>query len=233
MATPGRTAGFTLLEIIVAIAILAIVAGTVLPLGSSQRRTDQTDRVRAKLAAIESGLIHYRRDRGAFPPRLDDPTFLGPYCAAGIGNDGIRDDWSPTGDTLQYQVTAGVANVWSVGPVPIAGTPEQQSYAVDVQPSEVDAVIVTDQNVALTRTLLRDIVTRCWTSNARYQQYRYTSAYLGPFSYSRGRLRLPSSVRSTDYWGTRLRGHYYGFTMSSAGPDRIWSTADDLTEVMP
>jgi prepilin-type N-terminal cleavage/methylation domain-containing protein len=226
MATSNRCAGFSLLEIVVAIAILAVVAGAVLPLGSGQRRTDQTAKVRAKLARIEASLLAYRRNRGVFPTNLDDATFLGPYLAPGVGNDAIRDDWN-NGAIFQFQVVNGVAWAWSVGPIRSSAPGSLQSYSIAADPNELNFV-----SQDFMRARLREIVTTCWTRFSAYQRYRYTSSYIGPYSFSYSRLRF-SSTYSNDIWGTRLRGHYYGFTMGSAGPDRIWGTADDITEAMP
>ncbi len=228
MPRPPRQSGFTLLEVVVAIAILAIVAGTVLPLGSSQRRTDQTERVLDKLARIEQGMTRYRRDRGAFPASLSDATFLGPYFAAGIENDGIRDDWSPTGAALQYQVASDVAHVWSVGPVPISGPPDQQSYRIDVLPSEVNPLVVANP-VQTTRDLMTLIVNECYRINAAYVRSTLNHSYYRRYrALSYSRTRLPTTVPLTDAWGTTLQGHYFGFFVWSAGPDRRFNTTDDI-----
>ncbi|PID79492.1 hypothetical protein CSB20_10125 [bacterium DOLZORAL124_64_63] len=88
--------GFTLIEIVIAVAIVAIMAGTIAPLAFKEMisaREDATDR---ELAGLNKGLINFYEDTGRFPSEteglgalLEDPGVMGwggPYLGGGKGN---------------------------------------------------------------------------------------------------------------------------------------------------
>lgn len=119
---PGREAGFTLLELLVVLAILGLLAAIVGPqviryLGSSRT---QTAHVQAK--NIEAALELYKLDAGRYPTPEEglgalvkapasDPQWNGPYIAdAGALND-------PWGRPYQFKAPGdhGEVDVWSNG----------------------------------------------------------------------------------------------------------------------
>jgi len=123
---PARS-GFTLMEILIVLAILAVIIGLVLPnLIGSQR---QANIKAAKLAvkSVETALETYAVDHdGEFPSGgggLDillhssgnDPKWKGPYLK---GNKLPADPW---GNAIQYQSPGthqsdGSPDIWSMGP---------------------------------------------------------------------------------------------------------------------
>lgn len=67
-----RTAGFTLVEVLVVLIVLAILAAIVLPkfIGSSTRARES--RMKADLRLIREAIDRFHNDTGAFPARLSD-----------------------------------------------------------------------------------------------------------------------------------------------------------------
>ncbi len=92
---PGRT-GFTLMEVIVAVAIVAIMAGAVAPVVFKQINAARSEATTRELSSIEAGLLAYYEDTGRFPTEAQglnalvvDPGvagWKGPYVQTTGGN---------------------------------------------------------------------------------------------------------------------------------------------------
>ena len=95
----GRT-GFTLLEVIIAIAIIGIMLGAVAPMAHRQLVAAREDATRRELDRLRGALLAYYADVGAFPPESVGLAALvgiagpggwqGPYYESG-GDDPTRD----------------------------------------------------------------------------------------------------------------------------------------------
>lgn len=68
-------AGFTLLELLAVIAIIAVLSGMVIGVGRRASERGKTARARVELAAISTALEDYKRTYGDFP-RTDDEVQL-------------------------------------------------------------------------------------------------------------------------------------------------------------
>jgi general secretion pathway protein G len=121
----SRRAGFTLMEILIVLAILAVIIGLVLPnlLGSQKKANINAAKVQVN--AVEKALELYAVDHeGDFPGSLDalltlqgtDPKWKGPYLEKG------KVPADPWGNPIQYtfpgthQATSDRPDVWSMGP---------------------------------------------------------------------------------------------------------------------
>ncbi len=69
-----RVAGFTLVELLVLIAILGLLAGLVLPAVQSAREAARRTQCGNNLRQLGLGLTHYEAARRAFPPGVDSAT---------------------------------------------------------------------------------------------------------------------------------------------------------------
>jgi len=92
---PNRQ-GFTLMEIVIAVAIVAIMAGTIAPLAFREMISAREDATNRELAGLNKGLISFYEDTGRFPSEgeglaalLEDPGvtgWSGPYLGGGKGD---------------------------------------------------------------------------------------------------------------------------------------------------
>ena len=62
--------GFTLVELIIVMVILAALAGAVVPAFSANRNQARQARIRADLEALKSAMYVYRSDTGIFPATI-------------------------------------------------------------------------------------------------------------------------------------------------------------------
>ena len=120
-----RQRGFTLMEILIVLAILAVIIGLVLPnfLGAQERANK--DAAKVAVAGVEKAAdIYAAHHDGEYPPSIDalltspagDQKWSGPYLQRGQVP---RDPW---GNVLQYQYPGthqGAGNdrpdIWSMG----------------------------------------------------------------------------------------------------------------------
>jgi prepilin-type N-terminal cleavage/methylation domain-containing protein len=152
----ARRAGFTLLEAVIVIAILAILAG----LAVSQLAPVQDDAfiggARAELATLRDGCVRWSSDLGALPASLGDlasatppasvPAGLtswnpdlkrgwrGPYLTSGrrVGTTDLADPWDdPSGARRPYRYTpsGASATITSAGPDGVFGTADDLSVS--------------------------------------------------------------------------------------------------------
>lgn len=88
--------GFTLIEVVVAVAIVAILAGTIVPLAFKQMMRAKEDATRAELETINGALVEFYDDVGRLPTEaeglaalVNDPGvagWQGPYLTANGGS---------------------------------------------------------------------------------------------------------------------------------------------------
>lgn len=88
--------GFTLIEIIIAVAIVAIMAGTIAPLAFKEMISAREDATEKELAGLNRALVQFYEDTGRFPGEseglaalLEDPGvtgWSGPYLGGGQGD---------------------------------------------------------------------------------------------------------------------------------------------------
>ncbi len=101
-----KRTGFSLMEIIIALAVLSILFGTVAPLLMKFNEAMEKKQTLVEMQDIETGLLHYYRDTGRLPTgasgdELDiliaDTSsvagFNGPYLTASAGNAELKDAW--------------------------------------------------------------------------------------------------------------------------------------------
>ncbi|MHB9069241.1 MAG: type II secretion system protein [Sedimentisphaerales bacterium] len=86
--TGGIKNGFTLAELLTAIAIIAILIGVLMPALNMARKFASDTKQKAMLASIETGILMYKNDNGEYPPshgydKNNSPTYADyDYCGA-------------------------------------------------------------------------------------------------------------------------------------------------------
>ncbi|MEZ4387278.1 MAG: type II secretion system protein GspG [Candidatus Krumholzibacteriia bacterium] len=93
---PGGRAGFTLIEVIVAVAIVAVLAGAITPMVFRELMQAREEATERELAAISTGLVDFYTDTGRLPTEaeglgalVNDPGaagWQGPYVKSDRGN---------------------------------------------------------------------------------------------------------------------------------------------------
>jgi len=104
---PARMRGFTLLELLVVVAIIALLVGYVAPRYFSQVGKSEVGLARAQIDSLEKALDQYRLDTGRYPSTeqglaalqaqpANEPKWGGPYMRKAIPPD-------PWGQPYRYQ----------------------------------------------------------------------------------------------------------------------------------
>ena len=199
----SRQAGFSLIEMIIAITIMTIIAGAALPLASSMINSAATKATKAELEGLAEATTHYFSDTGALPgaivDMLVDPSvagWSGPYLG-GITTDVISgstsfevDGWSRV---YSVQVSGDVWTATSAGRDASLGTAD-----------DIDVVL----NVSYIRR--RVTLERLATINSAITRYNSAFAasdplpvgWSGAFAKLTSRGFLPaSSAYQLDGWG--------------------------------
>lgn len=212
---PRHSRGFTLLEMIVALAVLSILAATAMPLASALVQADKRQEVQRELAAIGDALEAHWFDRAAFPVALDSAGFYGTHLQPGVGSNGIEDPFG-AGQRYVYAVngTTGIATVHSRGENGVDNGAANEEFVVQVH-AAVPGLKKTWQRLRLIVELLADHI-------------EAGGSVAGSWPAVRAAIGLGAEFDS-DGFGTTFDWTAATHTLRSAGPDRTLGTADDIT----
>ncbi len=111
------TAGFSLIEMIVVIAIMAVLAGVAVPTVDLLQTRTRSNRTVDQMEVLKSSLDEYFVDHLGYPAQLDDLETDG-YISSSFGaGDAFLDGW---GNGFTYATTGTSAAVSSLGPDQVA-----------------------------------------------------------------------------------------------------------------
>lgn len=239
--TQRRAAGFTLIEIVVAIAILGILAGAVGPLVFRQLEAAREEATRRELAAIEDAIEDYHEDTGRFPADLaglvgDDGRtgWSGPYLGADwndpvaqVSNDGFERAYTyvlnpnvvPSGSADLIVASAGLNQSLDL---PSGGTWDLNDIA------NVDDIVVHISGRRLNRDKERATQAELEAlAEAARNHYRATSAFPAALTDLAGDY-LDTGLRNDalrDEWQTDYLASIQG--AGATAVLRIWSAGPD------
>jgi len=146
MKTPRSQSGFSLIEIVIVMAILAVLAGTMVPMVGKTATRGKIAETRAELAALPAAVSAYFEDVGSLPPSFTDleqnasaaAGWAGPYliailsASASTTSSLAMDAWN-----RNYAVSvtgASTLTVTSLGPNGATGGGDDIVQLVDVTP---------------------------------------------------------------------------------------------------
>jgi len=235
--------GFTLIEVIVAVAIVAVMAGAITPVVFRQVNEARRDATSSELSALQRGLLDFYADTGRFPSEAEGLTALvidpgvggwqGPYVEGGAQRlvDAIAADAFgrgyvfdvtpsvvPAGSVDVLVISAGVNRLVDAGrlnqPWNLAQTSDDLYVAVSAGP-------VLREKVAETQTELEALAAAC---RARFRDLAAFPAAPADLAGS----YLDAGYRNaalTDGWNTTYRfalvaGTAPSLRIISSGPDR-------------
>jgi type II secretion system protein G len=249
--------GFTLIEVIVAVAIVAVMAGALTPVVFRQINEARRDATSSELAAVQRGLLDFYEDTGRFPSEAEglaalvaDPGvggWQGPYVEGGaqrlveaIAADafgrGYVFDATPTvvpaGSVDLLVVSAGVNGLVDAGRL---NRPWNLALASDDLYVAVSAGPVLREKVAQTQAELEALAAAC---RARYRDLAAFPAapadLVGTYLDAGYRNAALSDGWNTAYRFVVVGGSAPSLRVVSSGPDRQDDAGgdDDLVVVV-
>jgi len=121
--TNNAREGFTLIEIVIAVAIVAIMAGSIAPFAFREITRTREDATSRELTVLHEGLLEFYDDTGRFPSEVEgllalvtDPGvtgWQGPYVGGGAGQQNTAvttDDW---GLSYRYDLSPTTSPVYA------------------------------------------------------------------------------------------------------------------------
>jgi prepilin-type N-terminal cleavage/methylation domain-containing protein len=212
MTTCDRQSGFTLLEVIIVLGVLGIVLGTAVPLAGAVVQADRRQEAVGELAELGKALDAYWFDRAAFPGSLTANDFFGVHLQPGPRNTAVLDAFA--NQEYRYSVAGGVATVYSLGENGVDDGANNEELVVRVH-AAVPGTRRTWMRLRIAVELLAEHI-------------ESGGSVAGDWPTVRASIGLGASY-DADGWGTTLQWTAATHTLTSAGPDQVFGTADDIT----
>lgn len=206
--------GFTLIELIIALAVLGLLLGTAVPLAGAVLQADRRQEAQRELAELGQALDAYWFDRAAFPASLAATDFLGTYVHPGVGNTAIGDPFG-AGQQYVYAITgARVAIVYSRGENGRDDGASAEEFVLRVDPA-VPGIRKTWQRLRLIVEVLANHIEAGGSVSGSWPTLRANLGLGNAFDF--------------DGFGNTLQWTDTTHTLASAGPDGTFGNADDIT----
>ena len=114
----GERAGFTLIEVLLVVAILGILAAVVVTNFAGRREMAMANATRASIGNLCTAIDLYESDTGKYPASLQnliqssgEPNWHGPYIRGGLPGDAWGTPFSYTPQDNNYLVRSGGADL--------------------------------------------------------------------------------------------------------------------------
>lgn len=211
---PPPAAGFTMMEIVVVLAVISMLAGTLVPMLTASQRAEAIVNATSELEALADALHRYYYDRGRFPNTVNATGFLGTYAAPGVSEARVRDEWgTKTYYRLEFASSPDLAICYSVGTDGVTSGAASETLKVTVHGA--------DAGGRRTRERMRVV------GAALARHLDAGGRVTGDWTIDRPALGLGTEY-ATDGFGTPFALDAATLALRSAGADRQFSTADDL-----
>lgn len=214
MTTCERQAGFTLLELIVVLAVVGVLIGTAVPLAGAVMDADRRQEARRELADIATALDAYWFDHAGFPATLTATDFLGVYLQPGPMNTAVQDAFANQGYVYSLNPGTGVATVYSVGEDGVDSGAANEELIVHVY-AAVPGIRHTWRKLRLIVEVLAEHIESGGSTSGSWPTVRAAAGLAARYD--------------VDGFGTTLQWSSTGYTLTSAGPDRVFGTTDDIS----
>ncbi|MFO1078644.1 MAG: type II secretion system protein [Planctomycetota bacterium] len=214
MTTCRGQRGFTLLEIIVVLGVLAILLGTAMPLVTAAIDADHRTEVQRELEELGTALDSYYYEHAAFPASLRTSGFFGQHLQPGVSNTAVIDPFGGADYLYSVNAAANTATAYSRG-----------ENAVDDGVANEEFVVVVHGAVPGTRrTMLRMRL----IAEVLADFIESGGSVAGDWPTLRARIGLGADY-DDDGFGTGFDWTASTYTLKSAGPDRVLGNGDDIT----
>lgn len=209
-----RAAGFTLIELIVVLAVLGVLVAAAAPLAGAVVNADRRQEVQRELAELGAALDAYWFEHATFPATLTATDFLGVHLHPGIGNTAVLDPFGAGQGYLYSTTTPGLAVVYSRG-----DNGRDNGVANEEFVLRVDAAVPGTRKTWQRLRLIVEVLA---------EHIEAGGSVAGSWPTVRAAAGLPASF-DADGWGTTLQWTAATHELLSAGPDRSFGTSDDIT----
>ena len=209
-----REAGFTLIELIVVLAVLGVLVAAAAPLAGAVADADRRQEVQRELAELGTALDAYWFEHAAFPATLTATDFLGVHVHPGVGNTAVLDPFGTGQGYLYSTATPGLAVVYSRG-----DNGRDNGVANEEFVLRVDAAVPGTRKTWQRLRLIVEVLA---------EHIEAGGSVAGSWPTVRAAAGLPASF-DADGWGTTLQWTATTHELRSAGPDRSFGTSDDIT----
>lgn len=250
--TPRNAAGFSLMEIVIAVAVMAVLAGAVGPMVFRQLQRAKEEATRQELASIRDAIEEYHSDTGTLPAQLaslvsDDGRtgWAGPY----LGSDWADPVYQVTVDAFERAYSYVLnPNVLPAGSADLIVASAGLNRSLDLPSgstwnlaniNDVDDIVVHISSTRLNRDKRRDTLEEVEAlAAAARNYYRDNSAFPAAIGDLAGSY-IDTGYRNdafTDEWTTGYQSSIAGagatavLSIWSFGPDRQddGGTNDDM-----
>jgi prepilin-type N-terminal cleavage/methylation domain-containing protein len=126
--------GFTLIEVLFVLAIMAVIAGFTLPYFEGIRNESKLSKAETELALLKTAVESYYQYQGQFPPTLVSLTSTQPKVINKIFADPFKTDTSTNPATYGYQNHSTFYIIYSRGLDPISENWTVQSDTIVKNP---------------------------------------------------------------------------------------------------
>ncbi len=207
--------GFTLIEMIIVLAVLGLLVGTAMPLAGAVVQADRRQEARRELTDIATALESYWYDNAAFPVALNSTGFFGVHLQPGVKDTVIEDPFG-AGQGYRYVIDAvnNIATVYSRGENGVDNGFAAEEFVVRVY-AATPGLKRTWQRLRLIVELLADHIESGGSVIGTWPTVRAAAGMPAPFD--------------RDGFGQTFTWDETTHTLASSGPDRVAGNADDIT----